>query len=183
MINSILEFSKIEAGSQNIKPDWVDVATLAHEIDPVFKMASAEKKLQINYRFENAQPLWADEVALKQILVNFISNAIKFSPVESEITVRGMSDDEEFVLEVEDHGVGIAEDQLESVLMPFHQEDTQYTRNVGGTGLGLSIVKGLVELHEGRLEIESQKEQGTTVRAIFPQRQSTPPRLKAVANE
>ena len=167
VINSVLEFSKIEAGQQNIKPEWADLGRVTESIEGFFKISAKEQNVELKYDFPENSVVWGDEIALKQILVNFISNAIKFSDKGGEILIKGVRGDTLFYLSVSDHGVGIADEEIENVLMPFHQENTEYTKAVGGTGLGLSIVKKQVEQHGGTLTIESKKDVGTTVTATF----------------
>lgn len=168
VINSVLEFSKIEAGQQDIQPEWADLGRVTESIKSFFKISAEEQNVTLVYEFPENSVVWGDEIALKQILVNFISNAIKFSDKGGEILIKGKRDEGLFYLSVHDQGVGIAPEEMENVLMPFHQENTEYTRAVGGTGLGLSIVKKLVEQHGGTLAIESEKGVGTTVTASFP---------------
>ena len=110
-----------------------------------------------------------DPDRLRQVLLNLLSNAAKFAYEGGCIAIRGYDGPEDsYVIEVEDRGIGIAPDQLSRVLQPFHQASDSYTRSTGGTGLGLAIVDSLVELHGGRVEVESEKDVGTLVRVSFP---------------
>ena len=117
----------------------------------------------------SAPPLYADERALKQILINLVSNAIKFTPEGGRISVvaqRARSGD--FQLMVEDNGPGIPRDKLDKIFKPFSQVDNRYDRQGGGTGLGLALVRGLTELHGGRAWLESEQGRGARAYVVLP---------------
>ncbi len=168
VINNILEFSKIEAGKQELQSDWVDLKKIAESTKSFFRISSQQQNVILKYQLPKDSVIWGDEVALKQILINFIANAIKFSDKGGEIIIKGKRDDKFFYLSVSDQGIGIGDDEIDNILLPFQQEDTEYTKTVGGTGLGLSIAKKQAEQHGGRLKIESIKNIGTTVTVSLP---------------
>ena len=168
VINNILEFSKIEAGKQELQSDWVDLEKIAESTKSFFRISSQQQNVILKYQLPKDSVIWGDEVALKQILINFIANAIKFSDKGGEIIIKGERDDKFFYLSVSDQGIGIGDDEIGNILLPFQQEDTEYTKTVGGTGLGLSIAKKQAEQHGGRLKIESIKNIGTTVTVSLP---------------
>src|SRR5208283_3413803 len=106
---------------------------------------------------------------MKQIFLNLFSNAIKFSRPGGKIYLRVFPDQSSLtVLEIEDHGIGMSEEEQERALQPFGQAKPATTRNYGGTGLGLPITKGLVEAHGGTLTLVSRAGEGTTVRIVMP---------------
>jgi cell cycle sensor histidine kinase DivJ len=109
-----------------------------------------------------------DSRAFKQILLNLVSNAIKFTERGGKVTVAAFIDDARLVLAVTDTGVGIAADDLKRIGDPFFQAGKTYQRRHEGTGLGLSIVKSLVALHGGELSVESKVDEGTTVTVVLP---------------
>jgi two-component system cell cycle sensor histidine kinase PleC len=111
---------------------------------------------------------YADERAMKQIVINLVGNAIKFTQEGGTIDVSGRKTDGGFELCVADNGPGIASDLLDKIFTPFNQVDNRYNRNVGGTGLGLSLVRGLAELHGGKAWLESDTGQGTRAYVYFP---------------
>jgi len=118
---------------------------------------------------EGAPWVFADEQAFKQIALNLISNAVKFTQEGGHIAAtcrRG--EDGGFLFMVEDDGPGIEHSKLEKVFQPFAQVDNCYARNAGGTGLGLALVQGLARLHDGRAWIESELNCGTKVFVYFP---------------
>lgn len=119
--------------------------------------------------------VWADERAMKQVFLNLLSNAIKFSEDGEKIYVRVSAGHEGSApaIEVEDHGVGMTEEEQERALQPFGQAKPAITGNYGGTGLGLPITKGLVDAHGGTLSIRSQPGVGTTVRIVLPKERAS----------
>ena len=110
----------------------------------------------------------ADKRAVKQILINLMSNAIKFSDRGGTVTVAARVDGQHILLDVEDSGIGIAADDIARIGNPFFQVRGTYSRQQDGTGLGLSIVKGLVSLHGGDLEVESRPGEGTRMVVRLP---------------
>jgi two-component system cell cycle sensor histidine kinase PleC len=119
--------------------------------------------------------IWADERSMKQIFLNLLSNAIKFSREGGTVQVRVTADRLDVALfEIEDHGIGMNEEEQERALQPFGQAQPATTRTYGGTGLGLPITKGLVEAHGGTLTISSRAGHGTTVRVVLPREPKRP---------
>jgi two-component system cell cycle sensor histidine kinase PleC len=106
---------------------------------------------------------------LKQIFINLITNALKFTGAAGTVTIRGFVDKAGWmVIDVQDSGIGMTELEIDKALEPFGQVDSAINRRHPGTGLGLPLTKSMVELHGGRLSIESQVGKGTLVRALFP---------------
>ena len=110
-----------------------------------------------------------DETSLKQVLINLMANSVKFTPPGGRVTVSVASDDDGgLTVKVSDTGIGIPEDQIEKILVPFVQVESAFARKHAGTGLGLPLAKALVELHDGILTIESELGIGTTVSIWLP---------------
>jgi two-component system cell cycle sensor histidine kinase PleC len=165
LINDILDISKIEAGRLEIDPTPVDPQEMIDSVTRLTRVRALEKGHSLETEVEAGCPrVFADARALKQILVNLVGNSIKFTPDRGKIVVaaRRVGQDVEFC--VSDTGRGIPQEHLARIFEPFEQIDNRYDRMEGGTGLGLALVKGLVELHKGHFEIESQVGVGTTVR-------------------
>jgi len=119
--------------------------------------------------------IWADERSMKQIFLNLLDNAIKFSRKGGTVEVRIMANQPDLAaFEIEDHGIGMSDDEQQRALQPFGQAQPATTRTYGGTGLGLPITKGLVEAHGGTLTISSRAGHGTTVRIVLPREPSRP---------
>jgi len=174
LINDLLDVAKIEAGKMEIEPQALDVQ---YTLDAALKIISAksrERGQQLVIRIEaDAPPLYADERALKQILLNLVSNAVKFTPEGGRIVVAASrSAQGDFQIMVEDNGPGIARDKLERIFMPFNQVDNRYDRR-GGTGLGLTLVRGLAELHGGFAWIESDIGKGCRAYVVLPTKPAT----------
>jgi signal transduction histidine kinase len=170
LINDLLDLSKIEAGKLELHESWVDIPAA---VDTCLRLV---KERALNHGVEltteligSLPPIWADERAMKQILLNLLSNAVKFTPEGGRVTVRALMDEEQRLrLEVSDTGIGIAEKDMPKVLEAFGQVDSAMNRKHTGTGLGLPLTRRLIELHGGAFAIESAVGAGTTVSAHFP---------------
>jgi len=170
LINDILDLSKVEANSFELCEEELDVPALIDETLHLVEAKAGAGEIRLRPELAADLPfLFADERAFKQVVLNLLSNAVKFTPPGGRVSVSAEVDDlGEFVITIVDTGIGIAEADQEKVLTPFTQADSSLARRYEGTGLGLPLTKSLVELHGGRLELESQQHKGTTVRAIFP---------------
>ena len=170
LINDLLDVAKIEAGRMEISPHPLDAR---RTFDIALKLAgskASEKGQTLTIGVEtSAPPLHADERALKQILINLVSNAVKFTPQGGRIQVlASKARDGGFQIMVRDNGPGIPRDKLDRIFTPFSQVDNRYDRQAGGTGLGLALVRGLAELHGGRAWIESDEGAGCTAYVVLP---------------
>jgi signal transduction histidine kinase len=170
LINDILDLSKVEANSFELSEENLDVPSMVDEALHLVEVKAEAGKIRLKPDLlPNMPALYADERAFKQIILNLLSNAVKFTPPGGRISVSAsVNDVGEFVFMVVDTGIGIAKEDQEKILKPFTQADSSLARRYEGTGLGLPLTKSLVELHNGRLELESTPQKGTTVCAIFP---------------
>ena len=170
VINDILDLSKIEAGKFELNEEDCDIARLVRDSVRFVAERADSAGLGLQQRLAPALPaVRADGRLIKQILLNLLSNAIKFSPAGGMVTVAAEVDRETGLsLTVADTGIGIAADQLERVLQPFTQVENTLTRTHAGTGLGLPLCKSLIELHGGRLVLESAVGRGTAVTITLP---------------
>ena len=168
VINDVLDYSKIEAGKLELDPEALDLEEAVAAVTPMIEYQMEDKELRLVQELQSGLRLVADAQALRQILLNLLSNAVKFSHPGGEIRVRAALDGGNFLIEVIDQGIGISADQLEKIMQPFHQARNQYQSQGGGTGLGLSIADNLMRMHGGRIEIESRRGEGATVRLVFP---------------
>lgn len=168
VINDILDFSKIESGNMDIDPHDFNLRKCVEEVLDLFASKAGTLQLDLVCQIDYQLPveLIADSLRLRQVLINIIGNAIKFTH-EGEIFIKvslanKISDDElELIFEVRDTGIGIPEDKLSRLFKPFSQVDSSTTRKYGGTGLGLVICQRLVELMGGEINVESQVGVGT----------------------
>ncbi|KJS38549.1 MAG: histidine kinase [Rhodospirillaceae bacterium BRH_c57] len=173
VINDILDLAKVEAGKFELRVEPVDVAAVIATAVRVMSGRAAEAEVVLDSTIEPAMPrLMADPVRLHQILLNLMSNALKFTPVGGRVAIslEHSHDGGGLCLSVSDNGIGMDGDGIAKALQPFGQIDTSLSRRYGGTGLGLPLTKGFVELHGGCLLMESAPGKGTTVALRFPER-------------
>jgi len=170
IINDVLDMSKIEAGKVELSKDIVQIQNVISEVIRMVHERARSRDIELTAQLSDEEiEIWADERSMKQIFLNLLSNAIKFSQEGGQIYVRNTADQPDVaVLEIEDHGIGMSEEEQQRALQPFGQAKPVITRNYGGTGLGLPITKGLVEAHGGTLTIDSRAGYGTIVRIVLP---------------
>ena len=170
LINDILDVSKAEAGKLEINDEIVDVAEIVRSCIRLCRTRADSIGAELVDEVSADLPLLrADRRRLKQILINLITNAIKFTGESGTVTIQGSVDDAGWmVMDVRDSGIGMTESEIDKALEPFGQVDTAINRKHPGTGLGLPLTKSMVEVHGGKLLIESQVGKGTLVRALFP---------------
>ena len=176
IINDVLDMSKIEAGKLELAHEQVTVQRVIAEAVRIVGEAARGRNLNLVTRLPDDDiAVWIDPRAIKQVVLNLLSNAVKFSHAGRSIYIRAALDAaQDLVLDVEDHGIGMTEEEIERALQPFGQASSVITRTHGGTGLGLPIAKGLVEAHGGLLTIASTPGRGTLVRITLPQPSGLP---------
>ena len=174
IINDILDLSKVEAGKFDLNDTEIKVHDICRSVLHIVKGRADEAGIMLVKGLPESLPyLVADPRTLKQMLLNLLSDAIKFTPsggtVDLVVTVR---DDGSFRFDIRDTGIGIPKEHFKTVLSPFGQVDTAHARDHQGTGLGLPLVKAFIEMHDGSIEIESELGEGTTVSLFFPPERS-----------
>jgi len=169
IIDQLLDFSKIEAGQRDLVMQRL---TVSEEVQIVARFIQPElerRALTLSVSVDADAAVTADKTALRQIFLNLLGNSVKFAYEGSQIEIRASEDSDGFLrMTIADQGIGISTEHLDRVMQPFHQESGGYVRPKGGTGLGLSIVDTLARMHNGRIEIESEKNVGTSVSVILP---------------
>ncbi len=171
IINEILDLSKIEAGKLELENINVSLVELVQEIRAVFDKRIAAKGLQFNLDFQLPVPRYmvCDPTRLKQVILNLLGNALKFTETGSiTLHIDYQQDTDQLHLDVIDSGIGMTPDQQAKIFNPFTQADVTTTRNYGGTGLGLNIVKQLVELMGGTVTVASEVDKGSTFSVTLP---------------
>ncbi|HVH73727.1 MAG TPA: HAMP domain-containing sensor histidine kinase [Stellaceae bacterium] len=170
LIGNILDISKIEAGRMGLDDEVFEIAELAEASISLLGQRVKQKSITLETDLRKyALRIRADGLKLRQALVNLLSNAVKFTPDGGRVTLRlEQASDGEFVISVSDSGIGMSPDEITTALEPFGQVDDGLAKHYQGTGIGLPLARRLVELHGGRLEIESIKNSGTTVRIRLP---------------
>ena len=157
----------------DIAPHPLDAARVFDIALKLINTKAREKDQTLAITVEPSAPaLYADERAVKQILINLVSNAVKFTPQGGRIDVIGTrAANGDFQITVRDNGPGIPPDKLSQIFKPFSQVDNRFDRQAGGTGLGLALVRGLAELHGGRAWMESEFGKGSSVFVTLPVKQ------------
>ncbi|MCV0427539.1 MAG: PAS-domain containing protein [Roseibium sp.] len=168
VINDILDMSKIEAGRMSIETEVVNAAESAADAGRIVTGAATEKNITVVAEVADAFNVHADKRALKQILLNLLANAVKFTPDNGTVTLKAQPHGDKLRFEVADTGIGISERDIERLAQPFVQVENQFTKTHQGSGLGLAIARSLVELHGGKLTIASEVKKGTTVSFTLP---------------
>jgi CheY-like chemotaxis protein len=174
LINDILDISKIEAGKISIEPSEFSLAGCVHEAVSTQMPVISQKGLALNVSVADDVPerVLGDQVRIKQILLNLLGNAIKFTPQgEISISVQVLDRYKDLAhvqISVQDTGIGIASEAIESIFRPFSQEDGSTTRKYGGTGLGLAISRSLAELMDGSISVESARGVGSCFKVTLP---------------
>jgi PAS domain S-box-containing protein len=181
LISEILDYSKIDSGTVQLVEGPIDVNALCtHCVHMISERANrAGLKLKLDMP-EHLPALNADERRITQVLLNLATNAVKFTPAGGTVTVAaGIEPGGNLVMSVADSGIGISEKDLERVFEPFVQVNRAAHPQQEGAGLGLSICKNLIELHQGRIEVSSKPQRGTTVRVILPASRLMPAKATA----
>jgi PAS domain S-box-containing protein len=169
IINGILDISKIERGRLELRNDVVSIGETIERCERMIHPMALAAGVSLSIDVARSLPLiHADEIRLQEILLNLMSNAVKFTPTGGAVTVSASMETGGLVIAVKDTGIGIKESDIAVALEPFRQIEGRLSRRFAGTGLGLPLAKRLVELHGGSLEIESKPSLGTTVRIRLP---------------
>jgi PAS domain S-box-containing protein len=170
LISEILDYSKVESGKLELEEGQVDIAALVDQCATM--VAERARQSAIALKIETSPDLPAirgDQRRLLQIVLNLLTNAVKFTPAGGTVTVAtALGKDGSFTLSVADTGIGIPAEDLPRVFEPFVQANRSSQHQREGTGLGLAICRSLIELHQGRIAIESEQGKGTTVRITLP---------------
>jgi signal transduction histidine kinase/DNA-binding response OmpR family regulator/CHASE3 domain sensor protein len=171
LINDILDISKVEAGKLDMRPENSSVSRLVDGLRMTFEPLAAEKKLEFSVEIQSGTPvsLYTDRQRLEQILKNLLSNAIKFTESGAVSLTVSRQPGEGVAFTVRDSGIGIAEEQQESIFEAFRQADGTTNRRYGGTGLGLSISRDLARLLGGSISVTSAPGQGSIFTLVLPE--------------
>ncbi len=169
VINDILDLSRVEAGQAALHESSIDVAALVRRTTGLMEAKARSGGLSLDLHLPAELPLLrGDERALKQVLLNLVANSLKFTQPGGEVAVTLARAGEELELTVSDSGIGIAAEDHQRIFEPFEQAESELNRRFEGTGLGLPLVKSLVELHGGRIVLDSAPGRGTRVSLFFP---------------
>ncbi|HVL01703.1 MAG TPA: ATP-binding protein, partial [Dongiaceae bacterium] len=182
IINDILDLSKIEAGHLQLMREAFNLKQLIADVSDLNRATADDKQVAINVTVEDGTPQYVlgDPMRVRQVLMNLVSNAIKFTR-EGHVNVTvgfDRIDDERYnvIFEISDTGIGIPKDRIDKIFESFEQADASIGRNYGGTGLGLTICKSLVDLMDGYVEVESETGKGASFIITLPFRIAEMPR-------
>lgn len=171
MINDILDISKIDSGKFDVYPMVIDLEPLCISSMSFIRQQAFKKSISLNYEKEEALiKIYADPRRLKQMLINLLTNAIKFTPEGGKVSLKvtGDRDNDQVHFSVVDTGIGIASTDMKNLFQPFVQVDSSFTRQFEGTGLGLALVNKLTDLHGGSVSVESEIGNGSRFTISLP---------------
>jgi two-component system, cell cycle sensor histidine kinase PleC len=168
VINDILDMSKIEAGRLRLTYETVELGDILHDAMRVVSARAQDKNVALNPEIAPGVAFMADRRAVKQILLNLLTNAVKFTPEGGRVTLRGRASRDCVFIGIHDTGIGIPPAALTKLGRPFEQVESQLTKSYHGSGLGLAIAKSLIELHGGTMRIRSTVGIGTLVMVRLP---------------
>ncbi len=171
LINDILDFSQAESGKAVLNLTEFSLTALAQQSVQMLRETAEKRDIQLRLNLKivpHRDRFVADARRVKQILFNLMSNAIKFTPEEGEVTLRVWVEPNAAIFQVEDSGIGISSDQQSLLFQKFQQLDTSYRRSYEGAGLGLALAKQLVDMHRGWIEVSSVEGQGSTFTVEIP---------------
>jgi len=168
LINDVLDFQRLESGRSKIDIKENDIRNVIKSIDETMSFAARQKGLNFVIELdENLPRVWFDSNKIIQVLTNLVSNAVKFTPQGGSVTVSILRQNEELAMRVKDTGMGIPKEDLPRIFERFYRVPRP-GKEIQGTGLGLSIVRKIVDLHNGRIEVESEPDKGTTFAVFLP---------------
>ena len=170
LINEILDLSRVEAGRYELKEESISLANVVDDCRHLLSMRAKKRDIQMIDNLERSLPrIWADERAIRQVTLNLMTNAVKFTPQGGEVTIKvGWTSSGGQYLSIRDTGPGIPASEMPVVMSSFGRGTLAQKNAEEGSGLGLPIVKGLIELHGGSFTIRSKVREGTEVVVVFP---------------
>ncbi|CAM3300457.1 PAS domain-containing sensor histidine kinase [Asticcacaulis taihuensis] len=168
LINDILDMSKIEAGKLNLRFEPVIIEEVVEDTLRLIRQKAERAGLKLRVHLPQLPEISADFRALKQILLNLLTNSVKFTPTGGTLTISAIATETNVHITVADTGIGIARKDMERLARPFEQIENQFSKTREGTGLGLALTKSLIEMHNGRFEVDSVLGEGTTCTVILP---------------
>ncbi|MGN7611272.1 ATP-binding protein [Magnetococcales bacterium HHB-1] len=185
LINDILDLSKIEAGHLKLEQAVFNLRQAIEEVMELFRLTAHNKNIQLKYQIRQDLPDWiiGDSTRLRQVLMNLIGNAIKFTKKGQVIITVKQTENAQILFKIQDTGVGIEPQKQKDIFQPFTQADTSITRQYGGSGLGLTISQHLVALMGGNMGLKSVVGQGSTFTFTIPATSTKPPKKSEIAND
>ena len=180
LIDDILDLSKIEAGRLELSMGSCDLERTLEEALRLVQPQAKQANIRLLSKTAHVPNVWGDARALKQVIINLLSNAEKFTPEGGSVTLTAQADLDTVTVLIADTGLGIPEEQIQRLGAPFELIEDHFSARRRGTGLGLALCKSLVEMHRGVLAIASEAGRGTVVAVTLPRRPGAPVRLPAI---
>ena len=169
LVRDLLVLSQLDSSKQILKPEETDISELVTETIGLMKIEAQNRSLTLTHvQGSNTEKIMLDTDRIRQVLINILSNAIKFTPAHGTVTVLCGQQENHIYIKVADTGIGIPEKDLPMLFERFYRVDKARSREMGGTGLGLAIAKEIIEAHKGTIDVESEYGKGTTVTIRFP---------------
>ncbi|MFQ6107612.1 MAG: sensor histidine kinase [Thermoplasmata archaeon] len=169
LVDTILELASLDSESFMLHLSSVNMTRIIKEAVNSKALQAEQKSLRLEMNLQdNLSPIIGDETRISTLMRNLVDNAVKFTPEGGTVRIKGIEDPDNVIVEVSDTGIGIAEEEQSRIFDRFYQVDSSSTRMYGGAGLGLSICKEIVDLHGGRIEVESDVGKGSTFRVLLP---------------
>ena len=179
LISDILELARIESGQEKLERRLVDVVDLCERVAKMFEPDAKANAINLTFaridENETSAVRLVDDRLVTQMLINLLTNSMRFAPESGSVTLKLALSDDETTVSVTDNGAGVSPEDLKIIMEPFQQGSTKAARGQGGVGLGLSLTKGMAELHGGAITIESALGEGTTVTLRLPMRLANDP--------
>jgi len=168
LINDVLDFQRLEAGRMKLDIQSNDIKEVVGEVNETMALVARKNQIELSLQLADDLPKASfDRAKIIQVLTNLVSNAIKFTPEKGRVSVNIRHRDEELIIKVSDTGMGIPKEALPKIFDRFYRVIRQ-GKQIQGTGLGLAIVHKIVMMHAGRIEVESEGDQGTTFTVFLP---------------
>lgn len=169
LIENILDFSKIEGGMKEYQFEWADAVSLTENVAASARELAKQKGFDFKTDIQKSLPkIWMDGEALSRALFNLLDNAFKYSETSKDIFFKASSGDHEISWEIQDHGIGIPEEEKNRIFEKFYRYPLTNDNDIKGSGIGLTIVKHIVEAHKGQIYVDSEPETGTTFTVNIP---------------
>jgi PAS domain S-box-containing protein len=170
LINDVLDLAKVESGKMEFRPEPLDLEKLSGEVRDILRTLAGSKRIRVTTEIDpSVTGVMLDASKLKQVLYNYLSNALKFTPDEGRVTIRVRPEGEaDFQVEVEDTGIGIRAEDMGRLFVEFQQLDASTAKKYQGTGLGLALTKRIVEAQGGRVAVRSEAGKGSVFSAVLP---------------
>lgn len=169
LVRDLLVLSQLDHSNQVLKPEETDIAELVSETVGLMRIEAQNRSLTLTYvQGSNTEKIMVDTDRIRQVVINILSNAIKFTPAHGTVTVLCGQQENHIYIKVSDTGIGIPEKDLPMLFERFYRVDKARSREMGGTGLGLAIAKEIIEAHNGSIDVESEYGKGTTITIRLP---------------